>query len=80
MPRGPLQPLSDVIEDYVVDLLLRDPDFLRNLERVVAALDDKDFGGASEVSDDRLQLFGRSERIARALHEQHGRADAPEMF
>src|SRR3982074_18200 len=47
---------------------------------MVAALNDIELGWRGEPREERPQLLGRAERIARSLHEQHGRADRGQMF
>src|SRR5271169_3910293 len=67
------QPGVDPILNSAINVLLLDPGALRNLERMVAAFDDEQVRGGLELADDRLQLGGRSEGIAGALHKQHRR-------
>src|SRR5579871_4453183 len=52
---------------------------LRDMERMVPALDHVELNGRPELVDHGAQLIGRAERIARALHEQHRNLDRAEM-
>src|ERR1041384_1370284 len=74
------RPGSDRVHRVVIDVLLRDAGFLRHLERVVAAFDHVQLCRESMLLDDPPNLFFSSERIARALHEQHWSFDFRQMF
>jgi hypothetical protein len=65
------QPTLDFIKYKIVNLFLRNSGLFRNLERVVPAPDDAEFGERRQVPDDRCQFVRRAENISRTLDKQH---------
>ena len=73
-------PLDHSALNVVVDRRLRGRILARELERVVAAGHHVDRRRRSDGLDDRRELRRRTERVARALHEQHRPANRRQMF
>src|SRR5882672_610361 len=69
------RPVGHLIHYHLVDRRLRNACALRNFERMIAAFNDIERCRQAMLLDYRANLVGSAERIARALREQHRRAN-----